>query len=245
MEADQNPKDFKWLATLTACIKMVSDSQVRELVKRAREGASKRNFNQSAELTLVLKDIDVKKGFNLNEVVVLPNKPSRQPTICVIASGEMGMKAKRAGVERVMEPEELDRLGTNKREARKVVRAHDFFLSDTGQMASVGRSLGQFLGPKGKMPTPLPYGAPVETIAARFRGSVKVKAKNQLNVAAKIGDEKLSDAQLAENANAVISAVEKKLPQGDKNIRNAMVKFTMGKSAKLSTLKDEEKKKGE
>lgn len=240
-----NPKDFKWLATLTACIKMVSDSQVKELVKRAREGAGKRNFNQSAELTLVLRDIDVKKGFNLNEVVVLPNKPSRQPTICVIASGEMGMKAKRAGVERVMEPEELDRLGTNKREARKVVRAHDFFLSDTGQMASVGRSLGQFLGPKGKMPTPLPYGAPVETIAARFRGSVKVKAKNQLNVAAKIGDEKLSDAQLAENAAAVISAVEKKLPQGDKNIRNAMVKFTMGKSAKLSTLKDEEKKKGE
>ena len=224
---------------------MVSDSQVKELVKRAREGASKRNFNQSAELTLVLRDIDVKKGFNLNEVVVLPNKPSRQPTICVIASGEMGMKAKRAGVERVMEPEELDRLGTNKREARKVVRAHDFFLSDTGQMASVGRAVGQFLGPTGTMPTPLPYGAPVETIAARFRGSVKVKAKNQLNVAAKIGDEKLSDAQLAENANAVISAVEKKLPQGDKNIRNAMVKFTMGKSAKLSTLKDEEKKKGE
>lgn len=224
---------------------MVSDSQVKELVKRAREGASKRNFNQSAELTLVLRDIDVKKGFNINEVVVLPNKPSRQPTICVIASGEMGMRAKKAGVERVMEPGELDRLGTNKREARKIVRAHDFFLSDTNQMASVGRSLGQFLGPKGKMPTPLPYGAPVETIATRFRGSVKVKAKNQLNVAAKIGDEKLSDAQLAENANAVIAAVEKKLPQGDKNIRNAMVKFTMGKSAKLSTLKDEAKKKGE
>ena len=217
---------------------MVSDSQVRELVKRAREGATKRNFNQSAELTLILRDIDVKKGFNLNEVVALPHKPSRLPTICVIAAGEMGMRAKKAGVERVMEPDELDRLGTNKREARKVVRAHDFFLSDTGQMASVGRSLGQFLGPKGKMPTPLPYGAPVEAIAGRFRGSVKVKAKNQLNVAAKIGDEKLSDDQLAENANAVIAAVEKKLPQGDKNIRNAMVKFTMGKAAKLTALKE-------
>jgi large subunit ribosomal protein L1 len=137
-----------------------------------------------------------------------------------------------------MEPQELDRLGTNKREARKVVRSHDYFLADTSQMAAVGRSLGQFLGPKGKMPTPLPYGAPVETIATRFRGSVRVRAKNQLNVSAKIGDEKMDDNQLVENANAIISAVEKKLPQGDKNIRNAIIKFTMGKGAKLSGLKE-------
>jgi large subunit ribosomal protein L1 len=108
-------------------------------------------------------------------------------------------------------------------------------------MATVGRSLGQFLGPKGKMPTPLPYGAPVENIANRFRSSVRIKAKSQLNLSTKIGDEKMDDSQLAENASAVISAVEKKLPQGDKNIRNAMVKFTMGKTAKLSSLAKEKK----
>jgi large subunit ribosomal protein L1 len=218
---------------------MVSSNQILELVKKARESSSKRKFTQSAELTLVLKDIDVKKGFNLNEVVALPHKPSRQPSICVIASGDMGSRAKKAGVDRVMEPQELDRLGTNKREARKVVRSHDFFLSDTTQMATVGRSLGQFLGPKGKMPTPLPYGAPVEAIANRFRSSVRVKAKNQLNVSTRIGDEKMDDSQLAENAGAVIAAVEKKLPQGEKNIKNAMVKFTMGKAAKLSALAKE------
>lgn len=221
---------------------MVSNSQIAELVKRAREGAAKRKFTQSAELTLVLKDIDVKKGFNLNEVVTLPHKPSKVPSVCVIASGDMGSRARKAGIDRVMEPAELDRLGTNRREARKVVRAHDFFLADTTQMASIGRSLGQFLGPKGKMPTPLPYGAPVENIAGRFKNSVRVKAKNQLNVSAKIGDENMQDGQLVENASAVIAAVEKKLPQGDKNIRNAMVKFTMGKAAKLTALKEKEKK---
>jgi large subunit ribosomal protein L1 len=221
---------------------MVNNNQLLELVKRAREGAAKRKFTQSAELTLVLKDIDVKKGFNLNEVVALPHKPSKVPSVCVIASGDMGSRARKAGIDRVMEPAELDRLGTNRREARKLVRAHDFFLADTAQMASIGRSLGQFLGPKGKMPTPLPYGAPVENIAGRFKNSVRVKAKNQLNVSAKIGDENMQDGQLVENASAVIAAVEKKLPQGDKNIRNAMVKFTMGKAAKLTALKEKEKK---
>jgi large subunit ribosomal protein L1 len=222
---------------------MVNDSQLKELVKRAREGAGKRKFTQSAELTLVLKDIDVKKGFNINEVVVLPNKPSRLASICVVASGDMGTRARKAEVDKVVEPSELDRLGTNKREARKVVKSHDFFLSDTAQMATVGRSLGQFLGPQGKMPTPVPYGAPIENIAARLRGAVRVKAKNQLNISAKIGDEKMDDAQLAENASAVIAAVEKKLPQGDKNIKNALVKFTMGRAVKLTSLKEEEKAK--
>src|SRR5919206_910671 len=222
---------------------MVNNSQILELVKKARATSTNRKFSQSAELTLVLKDIDIKKGFSLNEVVALPHKSSKEPSVCVIASGDMGTKARKANIERVMEPQELDRLGTNKREARKIVRSHDFFLADTAQMASIGRSLGQFLGPKGKMPTPLPYGAPVENIAARFKNSVRVKSKNQLNVSAKIGDEKMEDGQIVENASAIIAAIEKKLPQGDKNIRNAMVKFTMGKAAKLTALKAASSKK--
>ena len=109
-------------------------------------------------------------------------------------------------------------------------------------MSSVGRSLGQFLGPKGKMPTPFPYGAPIETIAERFRGSVRVRTKNQLNLSAKIGDEKMEDEQLVANAGVIMSTIEKKLPQGEKNIQNAIIKFTMGRPSKLSGIVKEKKK---
>src|SRR5689334_2666740 len=195
---------------------MLSDSQLKSLIRSARENAANRKFQQSVELTLVLKDIEVKKGFNLNEVVALPYKSRRAASICIVASGDMGTKAQRAGIDRIIEPAELDRLSTNKREARKIARSYDFFLSDTALMSTVGRSLGQFLGPKGKMPTPLPYGAPLESIASRFRNSVRVKAKNQLDISVKIGDEGLDDEQLVDNATAIISAVERKLPQADK-----------------------------
>ena len=216
---------------------MITDSELGELVKRAREGATERNFDQSVELTLVLKDIDVKRGFSINDVIELPNKPSDPPKICVVGSGDLRTRAKKAGVDRIIEPDELDRLSTNKREARKVVRSHDFFLADSSLMPNVGRSLGQFLGPKGKMPAPLSYGAPIETISAKFKNSVRVRTKNQLNLSAKIGDEKMEDSMLIANAEAVINELEKKLPQGNKNIQNAVVKFTMGKTAKLSSLK--------
>ena len=219
---------------------MPISKQLNLLVKSAREAAPKRNFKQSVELTLILKDIDVKKGFNFNEIVSLPHNPSQPATICAVASGDMGTRAHRAGIDRVIEPEELDRIGTNKREARKISRAYNFFLSDTALMPTVGRSLGQFLGPRGKMPTPLPYGAPIEAIVDRFRNSVRVRTKNQLNISVKIGDEEMDDDQLAANANAIIALLEKKLPQGEKNIRNVTVKLTMGKAAKLTAIKDEE-----
>src|SRR6188508_3342638 len=215
---------------------MLDDNQLNGMIKNARDGIKKRNFTQSAELTLILKDIDVKKGFSVNEVVNLPNKSTKTSTICVFASGDMGTRARKAEVDRVIEPDELDRLGTNKKDARKVVKAYDFFLADATLMSSVGRSLGQFLGPKGKMPTPVPYGAPIENIASRLRSSTRIRSKNQLNMSTKIGDESMTDEQLVANASAVIASVEKKLPQGDKNIRNAIIKFTMGKALKASTL---------
>ncbi|MDQ3840478.1 MAG: 50S ribosomal protein L1 [Thermoproteota archaeon] len=218
---------------------MVAETQLKEMVRQAREEAGQRKFSQSVDLTVVLKDIDVKKGFNVNEVITLPHKPSRVATICVVGSGDLGTRARKAQIDKVIEQDELDRLGTNKREARKVVRAYDFFLSDTALMPTVGRSLGQFLGPKGKMPTPLPYGAPIESIATRIRSSVRARAKNQLNISTKIGDEKMDDTKLASNASAVINAIEKKLPQGEKNIRNALIKFTMGKAVKLRSLKED------
>ena len=58
----------------------------------------------------------------------------------------MGTRARNAGVDAIMDPAESDRLGTNRREARKIVRAHDFFLADTAQMSTIGRSTGYFLG---------------------------------------------------------------------------------------------------
>jgi large subunit ribosomal protein L1 len=215
---------------------MTSDAELKELIDHARKDYKKRNFDQSIDLTIVLKDIDVKKGFSFNEVVHLPNKPSREAKICVVASGEMGTRARRAEADRIIEVDELDRLGTNKKEAKKLTKAYDFFVSDTSLMSTVGRSLGQFLGPKGKMPTPIPYGAPIESILNRLRSSVRVRVRNQLNVSSKIGDEKMDDKQLVQNANAILTLVEKKLPQGDKNIRNTFIKFTMGNAIGLSTL---------
>jgi len=42
----------------------------------------------------------------------------------------------------------------------------------------------------------------------------------------------MEDADLAINAYAVISAIERKLPNGEKNIKKILIKTTMGKPVK-------------
>ncbi|KAG2474339.1 MAG: 50S ribosomal protein L1 [Nitrosopumilales archaeon] len=213
---------------------MVNEGQLVEMIKEAKS-SKERKFKQSLELIMVFKDIDVKKGFALNETVQLPKQTSWPATVCVMASGEMGLKAKNAKADRVLNTEELNQLGSDKRESRKFINKYDFFLADTQLMPVVGKVLGQLLGPRGKMPTPVPFNASIESLLQRFRSSIRVRVRNSLSMACKIGDEKMEDDDLVANANAVISAVEKKLPNGDKNIKKILVKTTMGKAVKVST----------
>ncbi|MEX0855131.1 MAG: 50S ribosomal protein L1 [Nitrosopumilaceae archaeon] len=214
---------------------MITEAQLKEMIKEAKSADKERKFKQSLELIMVFKDIDVKKGFSLNETVQLP-KTNSPAAVCVMASGDMGLKAKSAKADRVIDNDELNRLAANKRESRKMINSFDFFLADTKLMPLVGKVLGQILGPRGKMPIPVPFNAPIESFLDRFRSSVRVKVKNSLSMSCKIGDETMEDSDLALNANAVVSAVEKKLPNGDKNIKRIMVKTTMGKISKQPQL---------
>ena len=216
---------------------MVNETQLVEVIKKAKESEKARKFQQSIELILVFKDIDVKKGFAINETIQLPKKMSKSASVCIIAAGDLGIKAKNAKADRVMNEAELVQLGKNKRESRKVINKYDFFLADTKLMPTVGKVLGQLLGPRGKMPTPIPFNAPVESLLERFRTSVGVKVKGSLSLSCKIGEESMEDADLAANASAVAAIIEKKLPNGDKNIRKIMIKTTMGKAIRLEQAK--------
>ena len=216
---------------------MVREEQILEVVKKSKESEKKRKFNQSVEMIMVFRDIDVKKGFAINEIIQLPKKMSKPASVCIIASGDMSIKAKNSNADQVINETELAELGTDKRKSRKVINKHDFFLADTKLMPVVGKTMGQLLGPRGKMPTPIPYNAPIDSFLDRFRSSIRVKSKGSLSMACKIGEENMDDTDIAANANIVATTIEKKLPNGEKNIKKIMFKTTMGKIIKIDQAK--------
>ena len=171
---------------------MITESQFAELITRVKTESKKRKFKQSIELIINFKDIDVKKGFAINEVIQLP-KTSSPATVCVIATGDMNQKAKAAKADVVIGNDELTKYEADKRESRKFINKYDFFLADTKIMPTVGKALGQLLGPRGKMPTPVPFNASIDAFLARFRTSIKVRTRASLSISCKIGDESMEE----------------------------------------------------
>ena len=217
---------------------MISEARYVEAIKQAKESDKEHKFTHAIEMITVFRDIDVKKGFALNETVQLPNKMNKPAQVCIMASGDMGTKAKKANADRVMNEEEITKIGSNKRESRKFINKYDFFLADTKLMPIIGKVLGQLLGPRGKMPTPIPLNASIESFLERFRDSIKIRTKGSLSLSCKIGDETMDDDALASNANTIISSIEKKLPNGSKNIKKIMFKTTMGKVIQIEDVKN-------
>lgn len=212
---------------------MLSNQQLAELVKKGKEQSKERKFTQSVEVIVKLKEVDPKKtDLNINEVVFLPHPATKKAKVCFIGTGDLAVRARNAKADLVMDPSQLENYAGNKKDAKKLARSYDFFLADTALMPRIGRVLGQSLGPKGKIPTPVPPNAPIEAMIQRMRTAVRVRSRGSLGVAAKVGESTLSEPQLADNILAAVQAVAKKLPSGDKNIKTIMVKTTMGKPAK-------------
>jgi len=196
--------------------------------------ANRKNFIQSVDLVFSLTDIDLKKPENrLNEAVDLPNPTKIEARIVVFATGDLATRAKTSGADQVLGREDLDRYGGNKKEVKKLADSADFFIAETTMMAAVGKVLGPVLGPRGKMPTPVPPNAPIENVVARHSKIVRVRVRDQLNTQCRIGSEDMSNDELAGNIQAVISRLETRLPKGLRNIHEIGVKTTMGPLVKI------------
>jgi large subunit ribosomal protein L1 len=212
---------------------MLSNQQLVELVKKGKEQSTERKFRESVEVILTLKEVDPKKtDLNINETIYLPHPMAQKSKVCFIGSGDLALRAKAAKADAVLDPSQLENYAGSKKDAKKLTRSYDFFLADTSLMPRIGKVLGQFLGPKGKIPSPVPPNAQIEAMIQRMNTAVRVRSRGSLGIAAKVGDKSLSEADLAENISAVVQAVLKKLPNGDRNVKSVMVKTTMGKPAK-------------
>ncbi len=213
---------------------MVERARILEAVNAAIEKAPKRKFSESVDITINLKNIDMAQPKNrIDETILLPHGTGKKVGIAVLGKGDITTQAKEAGVDLIIGPEEIERLGGEPREARGVASAYRFFLAETGVMPLVGRWLGPRLGPRGRMPLPIASGTDIRPIVERLRNSVKIRTKDKKLFHVKVGTTEMPPEQIAENIDAVMKRVEAVLEQGPMNIRSVFVKTTMGPAERL------------
>jgi len=205
-------------------------------IKEAKEKAKKRNFTQSIELIVNLQDIDMKSpGGRIQERVELPYPSSEKPNkICVIASGELALNAKRAKADLVIERDDLKELAGKKKEIRKIANEYDFFIAEAPLMPLVGKTLGTALGPRGKMPVPVPPRADIAGLIEKHRKMVFIRMRNQPVIQCRVGTESMNEEKIAENVQVILRVLEGKLKRGIKNIESAYIKMSMGTPVKIT-----------
>jgi len=212
------------------------EANLAEAIERAKSSGKSRNFKQSIELIINIKDVDLKRPENrIYEVIELPHGRGGKPSkICVIAGPALANEAKKIPeVDRVIERDELEALTGNKRLAKKLASEYDFFLVDPTLMGLAARALGAALGGRGKRPQPIPQGVNLAEFAKSLKRSVAINVRKNPQAMCLIGTEDMDPKQLAENAAAVISKIVDRLEKRFRNVQSIYVKKTMGEPIRV------------
>lgn len=212
---------------------------------REKEGLEpkKRNFDESIDLIMNLKDIDLndpKQRIDKELILPHPVAKERKSQLCVIASGELLLQAKNMDVD-TMDEDELERLNAQeKKDKKKFVKNYKFFIVEDKLMPTVARYLARFLGPRGKMPKPFPAGYGIvstieelENAINRYKRIIRIQVKKTPIVQVKVGKKSMEMEKIFENIETVVNYIVDQMPHKYNNIRNMYIKTTMGKSVKV------------
>ena len=185
----------------------------------------KRKFSQTYDLIVNLRNIDLKNPENkISKEIVLPHGRGKNVSVFVISEQNGFTKAK------------LDDMAENKKEAKSFAKKYDFLLGTADLMPHIGKTLGRYLAPIGKMPQPLPPNASpavIEGIKKRKESTVRLKLKNMPVFQLQVGSESMTPEQVAENTEFAIKEAVAALPKGRAQIKNVSLKKTMSKPIKI------------
>ena len=213
----------------------MTNKKTSEVVESILEQSKKldRKFKQSIDVVFNLKNIDLNIPKNrVDEEIILPYGRGNEAKVALFASGELAIKSKKH-VDLLIKPEEIEDLSKDKKQFKKVADDHDFFIAEAPLMPTIGKTLGTVLGPRGKMPKPVPPQADLTNMVKNLRNTVKVRSKSNKTFHTIAGNAEMSKDNIAENIDVIIKRVEGALERGRMNIGSVYIKTTMGPSERV------------
>ena len=204
-----------------------------EVVTEALGKGSERKFSETVEVSVNLKDLDLAIPKNrLEDDVPLPFGRGKPVRVAVFGSAELGQKMKGVA-DLIVSAAQLDDLGKDKKATKKLVADVDFFLAEAPLMPAIGKRLGVVLGPRGKMPRPVPPGSDPTNLVNALKRSVRIRSKGNRTFHAPVGTRAMKPEEIAQNVDALLARVLGKLERGRTNIESVYVKTTMGPAIRL------------
>jgi len=212
----------------------MADNDIQEAVARALDEAPERNFRETVDLAINLRDLDLNDpSQRVDEGVVLPSGTGQETKIVVFADGETAVRAEEVADE-VLDADDLADLADDTDAAKDLADDTDFFVAQASLMQDIAGALGQVLGPRGKMPTPLqPDDDVVETVN-RMKNTVQLRSRDRRTFHTRVGAEDMSAEDIASNIDVILRRLHADLEKGPLNIDGVYVKTTMGPAVEVA-----------
>ncbi|MBI4154517.1 hypothetical protein HY498_00320 [Candidatus Woesearchaeota archaeon] len=203
---------------------------IKKVIQEIKAKGPKRNFNQSIDLIINLKNLDVKKT-PISSFHPLRHEIEKVK-ICCFSDEAVKTKVEKI-FDKVITKSQLALMGENKKELKKLAREYDYFIAQAEMMPLIASKLGKFLGTRGKMPNPaagcvFTPNTNFEDLKNKLQKLKRLQTKSETAIKIRVGKENMNDEMVVENIKDIYDYVLTLLPEAKNNVRNVLLKLTMG-----------------
>ncbi|KAJ5097246.1 ribosomal protein L1-like protein [Penicillium angulare] len=192
----------------------------------------KRNFLETVELQIGLKNYDPQRDKRFSGTIKLPSIPRPNMRICIIGDQHDLDRAKHHGID-AMSTDDLKKLNKNKKLIKKLARNHDAFLASEALIKQIPRLLGPGLSKAGKFPTPISHAEDMQNKVNDVKSTIKFQLKKVLCLGVAVGNVGMETEELTANLMLSINYLVSLLKKGWQNVGSLVIKASMSPPKRL------------
>jgi len=206
-------------------------TQITDLLEHSNE-TKKRNFLETVELQIGLKNYDPQRDKRFSGTIRLPAVPRPNMSICILGDQHDLDRAKHGGVD-AMSSDDLKKLNKNKKLIKKLARKYDAFIASEALIKQIPRLLGPGLSKAGKFPTPVSHADDLSGKITEVKSTIKFQLKKVLCMGVAVGNVGMENEALVANIMLAINYLVSLLKKGWQNVGSLVVKASMSPPHRL------------
>jgi len=191
----------------------------------------KRNFVETIELQVALKNYDPQRDKRFSGTFKLPTVPRPNMKICVLGNAIHCEEAERIECAH-MSVEKLKKFNKNKKLIKKFASKYDGFVASDTLIKQIPRLLGPGLTKAGKFPT-LITAAGLEKTLIDVKSTIKFQMKKVMCLNVSVGNVGQTKEEVKLNTQLAANFLASLLKKNWQNIKVMYIKSTMGPSFQI------------
>ncbi|XP_049850721.1 uncharacterized protein LOC126323765 [Schistocerca gregaria] len=208
------------------------DDAIKKILDYSLNPKTKRNFVETIELQIGLKNIDPSRDKRFAGSYRLPYVARPKTKVCVIGDQKHLDICKELGVNAVS-VDDLKKFNKNKKLIKKWARSYDVLLATDTLIRQIPRLVGPQLNKMGMFPSPIAHTTNILEKITEIKSTIKFQLKKVLCLGVAIGHVNMSKTEIKTHVNLSINFLISLLKKGWQNIRSIYVKSTMGPPVRI------------